>query len=223
MSTPSPAPRRSFNFAAWIPSGKAWLWVLGAFAIGLALFAWVWQSNRNRSDDFYRADGAPPTSEQPFYAPLPAPAPADGSASPAPAPQQTPEAAPAAGEERPQLVENPRPPAPPQSLPGPNAPPAPTAAPAGAHVGAAPLPGNRAPQYPSASLRRGEGGTVRVQVQITEQGDVADAEVVQGSGSRALDRAALSAVRGWRFKPATRGGRPVADTVLVPITFNPNQ
>ncbi|SDW93294.1 energy transducer TonB [Lysobacter enzymogenes] len=222
MSTPSPAPRRSFDLAAWVPSGKAWLWVVGAFAIGLALFAWVWQSNRNRSDGFYRADGTPPTSEQPFYAPLPAPAPADGSVGPAPAPQQVPESAPAAQDERPQLVENPNPPAPPQSLPS-----APTAAapaaPTGAHVGAAPLASNRAPQYPAASLRRGEGGTVRLQVQITEQGDVAEAEVVQGSGSRALDRAALSAVRGWRFQPATRSGRPVADTVLVPITFNPNQ
>ncbi|MGH8082802.1 MAG: hypothetical protein ACREP7_19650, partial [Lysobacter sp.] len=80
MSTPSPAPRRSFDIASWLPSGKAWWWVLGAFAIGLALFAWVWSSNRNRSDGFYRAgDGeAPPTATQPFYAPLPAPAPADG-------------------------------------------------------------------------------------------------------------------------------------------------
>lgn len=221
MSTPSPAPRRTFDFAAWIPSGKAWLWVLGAFAIGLALFAWVWKSNR--SDDFYRAGaGNPPTSEQPFYAPLPAPAAADGTAGPAPAPQQVPEAAPAAGDERPQLVENPNPPAPPQSMPSAAPPPAPAAA-AGARTGATPLAGNRAPQYPTASLRRGEGGTVRVQVQVTEQGDVGDAEVVQGSGSRALDRAALSAVRGWRFKPATRGGRPAADTVIVPITFNPNQ
>lgn len=222
MSTPSPAPRRSFDFAAWLPAGKAWWWVLGAFAIGLSLFAWVWQSNRNDSDGFYRADGdGAPTSQQPFYAPLPAPAPADGSASPAPAPQALPETAPAPQDERPQLVENPNPPAPPQASPGTPAPM--PAAPTGAHVGAAPLQGNRAPQYPAASLRRGEGGTVRVQVRVGEQGEVADAEVVEGSGSRALDRAALSAVRSWRFRPATRGGRPVADTVIVPITFNPNQ
>src|SRR5262245_14404883 len=117
MSTPSsPAPRRSFDIASWLPSGKAWWWVLGAFAIGLALFAWVWSSNRNRSDGFYRAGegDAPPTAAQPFYAPLPAPAPADGSAPAPAAPQQTPTAD-AGGdtpEEAPRLVENPNPPAP---------------------------------------------------------------------------------------------------------------
>lgn len=224
MSTPSPAPRRSLNLAAWLPSGKAWLWVAGAFAIGLALFAWVWQSNRGSGDGFYRAQGTPPTSEQPFYAPLPTPAPADGSAAPAPAPQQQlPEAAQPGGDERPQLVENPSPPPPPQASPNAPAPAQAPAAPTGAYVAAAPLSANRAPQYPPASLRRGEGGTVRVQVRVGEQGEVEDAEVVQGSGVRALDRAALGAVRAWRFRPATRGGRPAADTVIVPITFNPNQ
>lgn len=225
MSTPSSAPRRSFQIAAWLPSGKAWWWVLGAFAIGLALFAWVWSSNRDRSDGFYRAgDGAaPPTAAQPFYAPLPAPAPADGSGAAPAAPQPAPSAAAAADtpDEPPRLVENPNPPAPPQSLPG--APQTQAPAAGGAYVAAAPLPGSRSPQYPAASLRRGEGGTVRIRVQVTEQGQVGEAEVVEGSGSRALDRAALNAVRGWNFRPAARGGRPASDTVIVPITFNPNQ
>jgi TonB family protein len=221
MSTPSPAPRRSFNFASWLPSGKAWWWVLGAFAIGLALFAWVWSSNRNRNDGFYRAgEQAPPTSEQPFYAPLPAPAAADGSAPAAPpaAPEATTQTAP---DEQPRLVENPNPPAPPQSAP--SAQPSPAPAASGAHVPAAPLPGNRAPQYPAASLRRGEGGTVRVRVEVTEQGDTGSVDVAETSGSRMLDRAAVNAVRSWRFRPAMRGGRPAADVVMVPITFNPTQ
>lgn len=224
MSTPSPAPRRSFNFAAWLPSGKAWLWVVGAFAIGLGLFAWVWSSNRDRGDGFYRSGDTPPTSAQPFYAPLPAPASADGEGvAPAASPQPSPAAAGGEPQETPQLVENPNPPAPPQSMPSaPQAPAAPSAGP-GAQTAASPLPGNRAPQYPAASLRRGESGTVRVRVEVTEQGGVDDAEVVEGSGSRALDRAALSAVRSWRFKPAMRGGQPVAGAVIVPITFNANQ
>lgn len=222
MSTPSPAPRRSFDIASWLPSGKAWWWVLGAFAIGLALFAWVWSSNSNRSDGFYRAGegDAPPTAAQPFYAPLPTPAPADGSAPAPAAPQQTPAASTDTPEETPRLVENPHPPAPPQTLPPPSQAPA---APTGAHIAAAPLPGNRPPQYPAASLRRGEGGTVRVRVEVTEQGETGAVDVAEGSGSRALDRAAVSAVRSWRFRPATRGGRPVSDTVIVPIAFNPNQ
>lgn len=178
--------------------------MLGAFAIGLALFAWVWSSNRNRNDGFYRAgEQAPPTSEQPFYAPLPAPAAADGSAPAAPpaAPEATTQAAP---DEQPRLVENPNPPAPPQSAPSAQPSPAPVAS--GAHVPATPLPGNRAPQYPAASLRRGEGGTVRVRVEVTEQGDTGAVDVAETSGSRMLDRAAVNAVRSWRFRPAMRGG-----------------
>jgi TonB family protein len=44
--------------------------------------------------------------------------------------------------------------------------------------------------------------------------------LVQGSGARELDRAAVEAVRRWRFAPATRGGQPVEGSVQVPITFN---
>lgn len=223
MSTTPPAPRRSFQFNAWLPSGKAWWGVVGAFAIGLALFAWVWSSNRHRSDGFYRAGDTPPTSSQPFYAPLPAPAPAgDEGVAPAASPQTAPAAASGEPEEAPRLVENPNPPAPPQTLPSAQQAPSPAAA-SGSKVAAAPLPGNRPPQYPAASLRRGEGGTVRIRVDVTEQGEVGDAQVVESSGSRALDRAALSAVRNWRFKPAMRGGQPIADAVIVPIGFNANQ
>ncbi|MBT2784690.1 energy transducer TonB, partial [Lysobacter sp. ISL-52] len=71
--------------------------------------------------------------------------------------------------------------------------------------------------------RRGEGGTVRVRVEVTEQGDTGAVDVAETSGSRMLDRAAVNAVRSWRFRPATRGGRPATDVVMVPITFNPNQ
>lgn len=222
MSTTPPAPRRSFQFSAWLPSGKAWWAVVGAFAIGLGLFAWVWSSNRDRSDGFYRAGDTPPTSSQPFYAPLPAPAPAgDDGVAPAASPQNAPASAAGEPEETPRLVENPNPPAPPQSLP--SAPPPGAASAPGDKTAAAPLPGNRPPQYPPASLRRGETGTVRIRVDVTAQGDVGDARVVEGSGSRSLDRAALSAVRSWRFRPAMSGGQPIADAVIVPISFNAAQ
>ena len=42
-----------------------------------------------------------------------------------------------------------------------------------------------------------------------------------GSGQRLLDAAAVTAVRQWRFKPATRGGQPVASHIRVPVTFTP--
>lgn len=46
-------------------------------------------------------------------------------------------------------------------------------------------------------------------------------DLVSGSGSRHLDRAATDAVRKWRFRPAMRDGRPVSGAVQVPISFNP--
>ena len=43
--------------------------------------------------------------------------------------------------------------------------------------------------------------------------------ILVSSGHPLLDDAALAAVRGWRFNPATRGGAAVAAPVDVPIRF----
>lgn len=84
-----------------------------------------------------------------------------------------------------------------------------------------PLAGNPAPKYPVAALRRNEGGTVLLRVAVGSDGSPTDIDVVQRSGSRDLDRAAISAVNKWQFRPATRNGRPVASTVEVPVEFRP--
>ncbi|MBS0194862.1 MAG: energy transducer TonB [Proteobacteria bacterium] len=75
------------------------------------------------------------------------------------------------------------------------------------------------PQYPRQALRDGVEGSVRVRVMIDEQGNVSDVQVVYGSGSNLLDRAALDAVREWHYQPAIHHGQPVASTVDVPIDF----
>jgi protein TonB len=54
---------------------------------------------------------------------------------------------------------------------------------------------------------------------VGRDGTVADARVERSSGSRDLDREALRAVRGWRFRPALRDGVPVPAAVLVPVRF----
>ena len=65
------------------------------------------------------------------------------------------------------------------------------------------------PNYPRASVRLGEEGTVVVRIHLAEDGAVSEVELAQSSGFRRLDESALEAVRRWRFRPATREGRAV--------------
>jgi protein TonB len=84
-----------------------------------------------------------------------------------------------------------------------------------------PIAGNPLPKYPISALRHGEGGEVVLQVRIDEKGQPIDVDVARRSGSRDLDRAAMQAVREWRFKPATRNGKPVSAVVELPVAFKP--
>jgi protein TonB len=79
--------------------------------------------------------------------------------------------------------------------------------------------GNADPTYPLSSRRRGEHGTVLLKVQVTRQGAAGSVSVERTSGFEALDRAALEAVRAWRFAPARQGTQPVEAWVLVPVVF----
>jgi len=78
---------------------------------------------------------------------------------------------------------------------------------------------NEPPDYPAESRRRGEEGTVRLSLRIGPDGRVQMAEVAQTSGHPALDRAAVEAVRRWRFRPATQAGLPVAASMQTAVHF----
>jgi len=80
-----------------------------------------------------------------------------------------------------------------------------------------------APEYPAQALRRGEGGTVLLRVNVGADGRPTDIAFADRSNSRELDRAARDAVSKWRFTPATRNGKPVAAVVEVPVEFKPQQ
>ncbi len=86
---------------------------------------------------------------------------------------------------------------------------------------ARPLASNAEPRYPAAMLRAGVGGSVVVLAEVDAQGHPVNVRLVERSGERELDRAALSAVRQWRFEPAMRNGKPVAAQVRVPVDFKP--
>lgn len=74
--------------------------------------------------------------------------------------------------------------------------------------------------YPARAIELGQQGEVLVRVRLDPDGSAAEIRLWRGSGFDLLDRAALAAVRGWHFLPATRGGHAVAAWVEIPIRFH---
>ncbi|MBB4129628.1 energy transducer TonB [Xanthomonas sp. 3075] len=194
-----------------------------AFGAGLLLFLLVWATGRK--DDFYKASPAQPSADAPADAsiePLPAPLPAQDGASDMPQAKPPQETA--------TLVETappaPAAPAPLQETTFPGAPDtaAPSTAPVAGGDRPVPMQGQMPPpRYPSAALRRGDAGDVVVRVDVDAAGKPGGVALVQRSGSRDLDRAAMEAVRHWRFHPAHRNGQPVAGSIDIPFEFKPAQ
>ncbi|MCE3233983.1 MAG: energy transducer TonB [Vampirovibrio sp.] len=82
---------------------------------------------------------------------------------------------------------------------------------------------NPAPQYPSIAKRMGEEGQVLLKVLVSPEGGAQEVRVHKSSGSETLDKAALKAVRKWRFVPAKMGEAALAAWVQVPIVFKLSQ
>ncbi len=197
---PPPSPRR--------PRRSMWLWLALAFAVGFVLFAFVLMRGKE-DNDFFRSGTTEPEERAPEYAPLPAPLPAGQEDTvglpPPPADMQE-------GERSPEVADAPAPPPVQQRREQPPA--------RAVSSKAEPIPGQTpAPRYPPQALRRGEQGTVIVRAEIGPDGIPTAVSLAAGSGSRTLDRAALDAVRQWRFKPAVENGRPTVGSVIVPIDF----
>jgi iron complex outermembrane recepter protein len=76
------------------------------------------------------------------------------------------------------------------------------------------------PTYPSSEQLQPREVEVELLVTVLTDGSVGAAEISL-SGGAAFDRAALAAIRKWRFSPATRDGDPVKSRVRVPILFFP--
>jgi periplasmic protein TonB len=75
------------------------------------------------------------------------------------------------------------------------------------------------PAYTSAAQEAHVEGLLRVEVTVGPDGSVTGARVVSGLGY-GLDEAALAAARRASFEPATRCGKPVAGTAVLPFRFN---
>ena len=82
--------------------------------------------------------------------------------------------------------------------------------------------GNKKPIYPVFAKRYGTEGEVQLKVSISPSGRVDTVTIQKSSGSDLLDKAAVTAVRTWRYHPAVRDGQPVATTDIVPVIFQIN-
>lgn len=69
------------------------------------------------------------------------------------------------------------------------------------------------------SRRYEEQGTVVLEVQVKADGRAGEVKLKSSSGHPLLDKAAISAVRSWRFAPATVDGKPITEWYQVPIPF----
>ncbi len=78
---------------------------------------------------------------------------------------------------------------------------------------------NTPPTYPGLARKRGQEGTVILQVLVNREGRVDDLKIDTSSNLTLLDRAAVTAVRKWSFEPGRRGEERVPMWVRVPVTF----
>jgi TonB family protein len=75
------------------------------------------------------------------------------------------------------------------------------------------------PVYPDAAKASGQRGSVVLQVLIGRDGTVQDAKFLQGS--LVFARAAIDAVKQWRFKPYSMNGRAVSVQSTITLNFKP--
>lgn len=145
--------------------------------------------------------------QKPDIPPPPPPPPPKNLPPPPPSyvpPVEVPVSAPPAANAIAAVSNTPQPPAPPSPLPVVAAAPA-----APVRTGAVVNSANcEKPEYPSASRRLEEEGTVSLRFLVGVDGKVIQAEVDKSSGFRRLDEAARAGLAKCQFKPATVDGKP---------------
>ncbi len=75
------------------------------------------------------------------------------------------------------------------------------------------------PTYPAAAKASGQQGSVTLQVLVGRDGTVHDAKFLQGS--LVFARAAIDAVKQWKFKPYLMNGRAVSVQSTLTLNFKP--
>ncbi len=75
------------------------------------------------------------------------------------------------------------------------------------------------PDYPDEARKARFQGSVLVYVEVDEQGRIRSVRIEKPAGL-GLDEKAIEAVKQWRFRPATRDGRPVAVPARIDVSFH---
>ena len=76
-----------------------------------------------------------------------------------------------------------------------------------------------APEYPLAARANGTSGWVDLAFDVEPDGSVAHIAVLGANPKDVFDRAAVAAVRKWRYRPAERDGHPVEQRTQQRIRF----
>ena len=77
----------------------------------------------------------------------------------------------------------------------------------------------QAPEYPEKAKQAGIEGTVWVQALVDKKGAIRKAKVSKSSGTKSLDKAAVTAAYQNKFKPAIQKDKPVAVWITYKIEF----
>lgn len=75
------------------------------------------------------------------------------------------------------------------------------------------------PVYPRSARTRGQQGTVFLEIWLDEQGNQTKHIIAKSSGFDVLDRAALQAVKKWKFQGHKENGKGISSRVKVPVKF----
>jgi protein TonB len=75
------------------------------------------------------------------------------------------------------------------------------------------------PDYPESAREEGQEGLVVLRVLVSDAGRPLVVRLSVTSGSRALDAAAVAAVKRWTFIAARQAGRDVESWMDIPVRF----
>ena len=75
------------------------------------------------------------------------------------------------------------------------------------------------PRYPRLARKRGQQGTVLLEIWLDEWGKQSRLSVMKSSGIKVLDEAAIAAVSNWQFEPRNQNGINTKSRVRIPVEF----